>query len=108
MPWLPALSPLLAALGQRLLGLKAFTIRAMGRFPQFHDVENTVPKPYTQGQPDGCRIRFSGKFLGGRLTTPETATKLNVVAPPLWGPGGYDKGKDPVNRNDSRLYGNFC
>jgi hypothetical protein len=38
-------------------------------------------------------------LLGGRLTTPQTATKLNCVAPPLWGPDGYDKNKDSVNRN---------
>ena len=43
---------------------------------------------------------FFGNFLGGaRLTRPRTATKLNFVALPLWGPGGHDKGKDPVNRN---------
>ena len=33
------------------------------------------------------------------LTTPSTAAKLNLVAPPLWSPGGRDKGMDPVNRN---------
>ena len=62
--------------------------------------ENTQPKLYAQGQPDGCRIRSSGDFLG-RLTTPRTAAKLNFVAPPLWGPSDHDNGQAPVNRNEN-------
>ena len=34
-----------------------------------------------------------------RLTTPSTAAKLKLVAPPLWSPGGRDQAVDPVNRN---------
>ena len=41
-------------------------------------------------------------LLGGRLTRPRTATKLDFIVPRLWDPGGHDKGRDLVNRNQVR------
>ena len=36
-----------------------------------------------------------------RLTTPRTATKLDFAVPRLPDPGGHDKGKGPVNQNET-------
>jgi hypothetical protein len=54
---------------------------------KLHESERPVFLTRKTGRSRGIR--------GYRLTTPVTATKLNFVAPPLLGPGGHDKGKDP-------------
>jgi hypothetical protein len=45
------------------------------------------PKPYTQGQPDGCRIQFSGRFLGAldnAKNRNETERRRATVAGSRW------------------------
>ena len=46
-----------------------------------------------------CRTWILWQILWRRLTGLRLATKLRFVGLLLWGPGGHDKGEDPVNRN---------